>query len=301
MEFFIPSAFSEGISTLAGPEGAIWLRSLPERMAQLCTQWQLQVEGPPIFGYLACVLPVVQGSTRCVLKISWVDESTQFEAAALRVWQGHGAVRLLDEARNQGALLLERADGSRPLGGIPILEAFPIAVSLLRRLAVHQDSGFPSVGGVTQNNLREARAQWAHLGLPDSHGLWPWVNTVAGELSQTSDACSEPWLVDYDLHYGNVLRAQREPWLVIDPKVAIGDVEYGVAQLFWNRLDDMISVHPLDYWFAVAVEVGQLDPVKTLQWTLIRCVEYWAWALSAGLTEDPRRCAYLVDWILRQL
>jgi streptomycin 6-kinase len=33
-----------------------------------------------------------------------------------------------------------------------------------------------------------------------------------------------------DLHAGNVLRAAREPWLVIDPKPFVGDPAYGATQ-----------------------------------------------------------------------
>jgi streptomycin 6-kinase len=37
-----------------------------------------------------------------------------------------------------------------------------------------------------------------------------------------------------DLHAGNVLRAQREPWLVIDPKPFVGDPAYDATQHLRN-------------------------------------------------------------------
>ena len=37
-----------------------------------------------------------------------------------------------------------------------------------------------------------------------------------------------------DLHAGNVLRAQREPWLVIDPKPFAGDRPYDATQHLMN-------------------------------------------------------------------
>ncbi len=33
-----------------------------------------------------------------------------------------------------------------------------------------------------------------------------------------------------DLHAGNVLAAEREPWLVIDPKPYVGDPAYDILQ-----------------------------------------------------------------------
>jgi streptomycin 6-kinase len=37
-----------------------------------------------------------------------------------------------------------------------------------------------------------------------------------------------------DLHAGNVLRAERQPWLVIDPKPFVGDPAYDATQHLFN-------------------------------------------------------------------
>jgi streptomycin 6-kinase len=41
-------------------------------------------------------------------------------------------------------------------------------------------------------------------------------------------------LLAIDLHAGNVLRAEREPWLVIDPKPFLGDPAYDATQHLFN-------------------------------------------------------------------
>ena len=41
-------------------------------------------------------------------------------------------------------------------------------------------------------------------------------------------------LLATDLHAGNILRAQREPWLVIDPKPFVGDPAYDATQHLLN-------------------------------------------------------------------
>jgi streptomycin 6-kinase len=41
-------------------------------------------------------------------------------------------------------------------------------------------------------------------------------------------------LLATDLHAGNVLRSEREPWLVIDPKPFVGDPAYDVTQHLFN-------------------------------------------------------------------
>jgi streptomycin 6-kinase len=41
-------------------------------------------------------------------------------------------------------------------------------------------------------------------------------------------------LLATDLHAGNVLRSERKPWLVIDPKPYVGDPAYDVTQHLFN-------------------------------------------------------------------
>ena len=41
-------------------------------------------------------------------------------------------------------------------------------------------------------------------------------------------------LLATDLHAANVLRAEREPWLVIDPKPFIGDPAFDATQHLFN-------------------------------------------------------------------
>ena len=46
-------------------------------------------------------------------------------------------------------------------------------------------------------------------------------------------------LVHADLHYGNILAGDREPWLAIDPRAVAGDPEHAVPELLWARLDEV--------------------------------------------------------------
>lgn len=106
-------------------------------------------------------------------------------------------------------------------------------------------------------------------------------------------------LVNYDLHYADVLTSLREPWLVVDPKIVVGDLEFGIAQLLWCRLEDIEAQGGLEHYFRVLSEAAQLEPALARHWTLVRTVDYWLWGLSVGLTYDPARCAIIVNWITR--
>lgn len=97
-------------------------------------------------------------------------------------------------------------------------------------------------------------------------------------------------LTDIDLHYGNVLAGARRPWLVIDPKPAVGPAEMSVPELIWTRIGDVTSRDAVRLLLSAVVDAGELDLELAWSWTVVRTTNYWLWALDAGLTEDPRRC-----------
>lgn len=73
-----------------------------------------------------------------------------------------------------------------------------------------------------------------------------------------------------DLHAGNVLSAQREPWLVIDPKPYVGDPAYDVTQHLLNcpeRLQD----DPVGLCVRLAGLCG-MGVDRVTRWLFARCV-----------------------------
>ena len=111
----VPDGFAADTLTREGEAARTWLGRLPELVGELCVRWGLRVTGDPMHGYMALVVPVLRGDARCALKVSWIDDETVNEAAALALWNGGGAVRLLDADDTAGALLLEWLDPRRSL------------------------------------------------------------------------------------------------------------------------------------------------------------------------------------------
>ena len=101
-------------------------------------------------------------------------------------------------------------------------------------------------------------------------------------------------IVNYDLHYEDVLAGEREAWLAVDPKVVAGDLEYGLAQLFFNRYEDIVAGKGVAWYLERLVEVAELDYDLARAWLITRCMEYCMWALTVGFTEDPVRCEQVV-------
>jgi streptomycin 6-kinase len=290
----VPQAFATATVIREGDAGCKWIHTLPGLVEDLCQHWNLRIDGPVMHGYLGLVIPVRRIEELCVLKVSWTDEATSEEAMALAAWNGQGTVRLLASQPVLGALLLERLDHRYSLNDVEIVEAVEIAGRLLRRLAIPVPSGFRSLRSVSQDLCRTLPQHWEQFGRPMPK-LWV---EQACELAVQLGTSSGNLLVNYDLHYADVLRGEREPWLVVDPKVVIGDPEFGIAQLLWGRLEDIAAKGSLDRHFRLLIEAATLDPVRARSWTLVRCVDYWLWALSVGLTHDPARCETIVNWLI---
>ncbi len=288
----IPPDFIRSTIEREGSTGRAWINALPEIVAGLCADWGLEVDGLAMHGYLGLVVPVRRQNELCALKVSWIDDSSADEALALAAWNGRGAVRLLDIRPEQGALLLERLDATRSLETLAIDQALMIAGRLLRRLAIPAPENLRSLRDVAAELARTLPERWEQYGRPMPRRTLDLACEIAGQY-QTSTRL----LVNYDLHYADVLSGTREPWLAVDPKVVAGILEYGPAQLFWCRLEDIQAQGGLARHFDALVEAAELDPELARAWTLVRCVDYWLWGLSAGLTYDPARCEVIVGWL----
>ena len=95
---------------------------------------------------------------------------------------------------------------------------------------------------------------------------------------------SARWLVNQDLHGANVLRAQREPWLVIDPKPLVGEKELEASGPLRNTDD-------VSRWLDVLAELG-FDRERARGWGVAHNIA-WAWDEHHGWldqhVEEARR------------
>lgn len=89
--------------------------------------------------------------------------------------------------------------------------------------------------------LSTMTAHWASATLRD-RAKWPDAGFVEEGLRLSDELArpsSDDVLLATDLHAGNVLHAQREPWLVIDPKPFLGDAAYDATQHLMNCVQRM--------------------------------------------------------------
>jgi streptomycin 6-kinase len=206
-----------------------WLKALPALVAACAEDWQLEL-GDPFDGNVSLVVP----SGDAVLKLTAPsDREADEEAAALDAWNGRGAVKLLAWDPGRRALLIERC---RP--GTRLWDwddhALEVAIELLAKLTT------PGPPGHAFRSLRHDAAGWAEeVPRRFREGGRPFEQSLLDHaVAVYEDARDDGYLANQDLHGGNILRAEREPWLVIDPKPLSGERELGAVGLLRNAASD---------------------------------------------------------------
>jgi streptomycin 6-kinase len=248
-----------------GPE---WLDRLPLLVAECTELWSLELEEP--FPYAFASFAVPAGDV--VLKIQFPDRESTHEADALALLGGDGAVRLVAEDRGRRALLLERCRPGTPVIDLAPDAALEVIIGLLPRLWKPAGPPFRPLADEAAWWRESLEPQWERAGRPFERRL---LDAGLEALRELPDSQGEQVLVNQDLNMRNVLAAEREPWLVIDPKPLAGEREFGVAALIRGgelkpgerdvrrRLDLLTS------------ELG-LDRERTRRWALAQTLA-WAW------------------------
>ena len=259
----IPKDFAETVLSWDDDDAARWLHGLPELAGEYLDRWDLSLDGVPLNGFVSVVQPVRRpDGTPAMLKLGLLHEESEHEWLALSMWDGDGAVRLLDHDGDEGVLLLERL-GPETLTSQPIEDAVAIAGGLRRRLRRPAPARL--------HTLRDRAARWVRE-LPAAEGVPRRILDEAVDLCRTLGPDALDQMVNEDQHFDNLLAGDREPWLVIDPKVLAADPEFGLATLLWNRFEPDRVRHRLD----MLVEIEDLDPDKARAWTFVSAVVNWA-------------------------
>jgi streptomycin 6-kinase len=279
----------------AQPGGAEWLHRLPRLVAECAELWGLDV-GPAYAGsHVSLVAPATRSYGRhAVLKVNFPDPESEHEPDALSHWDGRGAVRLLSFDRQRSALLVERCEPGTALWEVADEEeANRIAAGVLLRLwrPAPLDHPFRLLAEEASGWADGLPGVWEQLGRPFERRLVDEAVALARELGSSQ---GEPVVLHQDYHGGNVLRAEREPWLAIDPKPLVGEREFDAASLLRDRRDELVAdASPrqrvrrrLDQ---LSAELS-LDRERMRGWAIVHAL---AWGVSGigKVEEDMVACA----------
>ncbi|MGI9601029.1 MAG: aminoglycoside phosphotransferase family protein [Acidimicrobiales bacterium] len=282
-------AVPDGLDWLAGePGGAAWLAGLPRLIDDIADRWDLDVGEAYPLSNVSFVAPARQRQQWVVLKVQWPHPECTHEAAALRAMDGGAAVRLLDHDPDRHALLLERCDPGTHLAAEGQQTALTVIADLLPRGWISPPGPFCSLADEATRWAATLRADWEAADRPCEQRL---VDAALDYIDQLVPTQGEQVLLHQDLHGLNVIAAQRQPWLVIDPKPLVGERELALApvirsfELGHSRQD---VVGRLDH----LTDALGLDRGRVIGWAVAQTM---AWSFGSKYT--PLR-HQTVDWLL---
>jgi streptomycin 6-kinase len=295
----VPVDIPEGLLVVGsrGPDWAAWLDRLPKLTRELLDEWDLRVDGTAFYGNCALVVPVITADRQsAVLKVQFPHWEAETEHLALRAWGGNGAVLLLRADPHRFALLLERLE-PRDLTTIDALDACEIVGGTYKRLHVPAGPQYRTLSGELTRWLERLRQLPASAPVPHRYV----EQAISLSEDFVADAATDGRLIHTDLHYENMLAAEREPWLVIDPKPLSGDPHFEVAPLIWNRWDEVVASGDLRFAvrqrFYTAIDAAGLDEDRARDWVIVRQMLNVLWTLEDAGGDD----SLPQDWLTRNI
>lgn len=232
----LPSDFIKTIQTEFGSNGREWLSRLPTLIEETSQRWNLtDVRPVPNLSY-NFVAFAQQGESDVILKIGVPNRELTSEMAALKLFNGEGACRLLDCDEEKGFLLIERLKPGTMLSELEDDdERTHIAIDVMQNLAFRRGEAILPLqdqfiklsdwfGG-----LKEIRPRFNGGTGPIPKDLLERVESSLPELFADDDTR----LIHGDFHHYNILFSERG-WLAIDPKGVIGPAGYEIGPLMLN-------------------------------------------------------------------
>jgi streptomycin 6-kinase len=270
----------------------VWLERVPELVAECTAEWGLTLGEPYQSGAAGyTVRTELADGTPVVLKIIYPHREAEHEADALELWDGQGTVRLVARDDERRAMLLERCEPGTYLAAAGPDTALDVLIDLLPRLWQPAGEPFRTLADEAAWWVECLPDQWEQSGRAVERRL---VDAAVDVLQALAHSQGEEVLLHQDLHGENILSAQREPWLVIDPKPLVGEREFAVAPIVRSFELGHSKADVLQRLDRLTSELG-LDRERARGWALGQTM---AWAFDSSYSATHIET---VQWLLEDM
>jgi streptomycin 6-kinase len=216
----LPAEFVSTIQNTFRQAGYAFLEALPGSVAEASARWELtDVQPAPALSY-NFVAFANRGREQVVLKMGVPNREFTSEMAALRLFNGDGACRLIHYDEEKYWMLLERLKPGLMLATLEEDEqATQIAAEVMQRIwrPIPGDDVFIRLSDWF-DGLKRLRATFNGGTGPLSRKLVERTERSAKDFFAENH---QPVLMHGDFHHFNILSSQRG-WLIIDPKGVVG-------------------------------------------------------------------------------
>jgi streptomycin 6-kinase len=311
----VDPTFIQTIKNTFGADGESWLSALTDLIAEASCRWGLtDIQPVPnlSYNYVAFAKLNLESnvsrrwlqsqetlhSGQAILKLGVPNRELTSEIAALQLYNGYGAVHLLDAEPEKGMFLLERLQPGCMLSELEDDEqATEIAADVMSQLWRPVPENIEHFIQLKDwfDGFKRLRKRY---------------NGKTGELTQrlveTAESRSRELLAENkdevllhgDFHHYNVLKSARG-WLAIDPKGVIGPKGYEVGPLLINPVDRFLDGNnprgQTEKRIAILSEMLGMERERVRNWGVCHAVLSAWWSLEDK--EDWRyaiRCAEII-------
>lgn len=289
------AAFARTVLDVHGKAGQEWLNGLPALLIDYAQRWSLKLLPPFALSYHYVAPAIRADGSPAVLKAGVPSADRNCEILALELCSGNGMARVLEADAEQGVILVERLLPGTPLASLEDdAQATLIAAQVMRHvwrpLPAHHP--FASV-----NKWAKGLERLRHTYDGGTGPLPPSLVDLAERLFEELLASTvEPVLLHGDLHHFNILAAERQPWLAIDPQGVAGEPAYEVGALLRNPFPQLPPPDELTRIQARRVEqlaeVLGFDTERLFGWGIAQAVLSAWWSIEDHGQGWERAIAY---------
>ena len=288
----IPDTLREAMNNPArSVENREWLTRLPETLAACAARYDLVIHPPMTEEYAVMSFNYITPATRSdgvevVVKLCYDHRSFLTERDGLRLCSTKGSIALLDDDEDLGALLLERA-----IPGVPLSEQSDdeentrIAAGVMRKFwrPAPRQHQLRTVEDGTIDGMKRHRNRHDGGTGPLPADLFEQAERKFEELIETAPV---RMVLHGDMHHYNILSAEREAWLSIDPKGMEGDPGYDLGSYMGNclvdRSDAAALAHQLSRRIDIFSEELGMPRERVAAWCWAHTVLVATWCEQAG-------------------
>ncbi|MEV6887198.1 aminoglycoside phosphotransferase family protein [Streptomyces sp. NPDC051135] len=282
------------------PGGDDWLATLPDAVERAVAVRELTVERVQVPGGRSSLVVLVRTAdgAPAVLKLAPRRARPESERAALAHWDGRGAVKVREEAVEEGVLLLERLHPDVSVRSLPEAKALLEAAGTLRRLWVEPPVSH-AFETVAERTGRQAEAMRA--GAAGDAEVVPLVDAALAVREELLAGPPEERLLHGTFRQSKVLAGDRVPWLAVGPDPVVGESAFDLARLVRDRVEDLIAqpsgASTTRRRIKRLAESLEVDQERLRGWTLFRAVESGVRARRVGRERDAELLLEFAGWV----
>ncbi len=300
IELGLTALFKKRIVNTFGYTGKTWLANLPALITKCEKRFNIKISQAFEHQSLSFTARATQADgTKIVIKLCVPTSEVDNEINALEFMNGDGIVNLLNSDGENGIVLLERLTPGAMLTTVgDDLEATRIAANVMQKIGKTIERPYTF----------QTTALWFDrldqpIKLPTDFpaALIDQAKKMAMALHQSM---GEAVLLHGDLHHFNILSANRQPWLAIDPKGIVGEREYEIGAFLRNPIPEIATTMDTKKVLArrldLLANILEFDRQKLCAWGFAQAVLAAVWCIDSNDESYPNflKCAKVLNNLL---